>query len=42
MSGTIGLEFERVMGQRVMGQQFRVQIQELSSARGGCRMGISA
>jgi hypothetical protein len=37
MSGTIGLEFERVMG-----QQFRVQIQELSSARGGCRMGISA
>jgi hypothetical protein len=37
MSGTIGLEFERVMG-----SQFSVQVQELSSARGGCRMGIRA
>ena len=37
MSGTIGLEFEQVMR-----QQFSVQVQELSSARGGCRMGISA
>jgi hypothetical protein len=28
--------------QQVMGQQFWVQVQELSSARAGCLMGISA
>jgi hypothetical protein len=37
MSQTIGMEVEQVIG-----QQFWVQVQELSSARVGCRMGISA
>jgi hypothetical protein len=37
MSRAIGMELERVIG-----QQFSVQVQELSIARAGCRMGIRA
>jgi hypothetical protein len=37
MRRTVGMEFDRVMG-----QPFSVRFQELSIACSGCRMGISA